>query len=116
MQNNLGNALQYAASGHPVANNLRALDAYAEALKARSRENTPLQYANTISNMANCLSNLPDDPASPDFGAAKNLGKARELYAEAREIFVTNGEIEKAKMAAEAGFQIARELMGARRE
>jgi tetratricopeptide (TPR) repeat protein len=112
LQNNLGNALQYAASGHPVANNLRAREAYAEALKVRTREGAPLQYANTIANLANCLSNLPDDPERPENGAAANLAKARDLYAEAREIFVTNGEVEKAKMAGEAGFQIGREMMG----
>ncbi len=36
-QNNLGNALQYAPSSHPVANLLRAIEAYDEALKVRTR-------------------------------------------------------------------------------
>ncbi len=112
LQNNLGNALQYAASAHPVENNLRALEAYAEALKVRTRESAPLQYANTISNLANCLSNLPDFPAQAEKGAADNLARARTLYAEAREIFVAHGEVEKAQMAAEAGFQIGREMLG----
>ncbi|WP_227651756.1 hypothetical protein, partial [Klebsiella pneumoniae] len=38
LQNNLGNALQYVSSSHTLENNLRALDAYDEALKVRTRE------------------------------------------------------------------------------
>ena len=64
LQNNLGNALQYVSSSHAVENNLRALDAYDEALKVRTRGTTPLEYANTIANKANCLLNLADDPES----------------------------------------------------
>ncbi|MEX7342288.1 hypothetical protein AB2C95_32270, partial [Pseudomonas aeruginosa] len=45
LQNNLGNALQYVSSSHTLENNLRALDAYDEALKVRTRETTPLEYA-----------------------------------------------------------------------
>lgn len=111
LQNNLGNALQYASSSHTVANNLRALEAYDEALRVRTRETRPLEYANTISNKANCLWNLPDDPEHPDHGNRVNLLKAKAYYAEAREIFVAAGEVEKAKMVAEASFQIERELM-----
>jgi tetratricopeptide (TPR) repeat protein len=111
LQNNLGNALQYASSSHTVANNLRALEAYDEALKVRTRETRPLEYANTISNKANCLWNLPDDPERPAHGNRANLLKARAYYAEAREIFVATGEVEKARMVAEASFQIERELM-----
>ena len=55
----------------------------------RTRETTPLEYANTIANKANCLWNLPDDPAHPDRGNRSNLTQARAHYAEAREIFVT---------------------------
>lgn len=112
LQNNLGNALQYASSSHAVENNIRALDAYGEALKVRTRENRPLEYANTISNKANCLWNLLDDPERPERGNRSNLLQARDHYAEAREIFVASGEVEKAKMTGEAVFQIERELMG----
>lgn len=111
LQNNLGNALQYASSSHTVANNLRALDAYDEALKVRTREARPLEYANTISNKANCLWNLPDDPERPEHGNRANLLQAKAYYADAREIFVGAGEVEKANMVAEAAFQIERELM-----
>ena len=38
LQNNLGNALQYLVSSHPVENNLRAIAAYDEALKVRNPE------------------------------------------------------------------------------
>ncbi|WP_246047619.1 hypothetical protein [Hankyongella ginsenosidimutans] len=68
LQNNLGNALQYASSSHRVENGFRALQAYDEALKVRDRRNSPIEYANTIANKANCLSNLPDDPEDGDAG------------------------------------------------
>lgn len=111
LQNNLGNALQYASSSHAVENNLRALEAYDEALKVRSRETTPLEYANTIANKANCLWNLPDDVDHPDAGNRKNLSAARALYAEARELFNRAGEIDKARIVAEALDQIEREAL-----
>ncbi len=113
LQNNLGNALQYASSSHAIENNLRALEAYDEALKVRTRETMPLEYANTIANKANCLWNLPDDPAQPEGGNRANLIAAREYYRECREIFGRAGETEKARMVAEACEQIDRELLSA---
>ena len=101
LQNNLGNALQYASSSHAVENNLRALEAYGEALKVRTRQTTPLEYANTIANRANCLTNLPDDPANPELGNRVNLLDAKRAYAEALEIFRDHGEPEKAAMLEE---------------
>jgi tetratricopeptide (TPR) repeat protein len=112
LQNNLGNALQYVSSSHTVENNLRALEAYDEALKVRGRDAMPLEYANTIANMANCLGNLPDQPEAPENGNRANMARARDYYAEARELFLRHGEIEKARMVAEALFQIERELIG----
>jgi len=111
LQNNLGNALQYASSSHVIENNLRALDAYDEALKVRTRETTPLEYANTIANKSNCLLNLPDDSAQPERGNRANLLQARAYYAEAREIFVAHGEVDKARIVSEAVTQIERELL-----
>jgi len=111
LQNNLGNALQYASSSHVIENNLRALEAYDEALKVRTRETTPLAYANTIANKANCLWNLPDDPAQPDTGNRAHLTEARAYYAEAREIFLAHGEADKASIVAEAVTQIEREIL-----
>jgi tetratricopeptide (TPR) repeat protein len=111
LQNNLGNALQYASSSHTAENNLRALDAYDEALKVRSRETTPVEYANTIANRANCLWNLPDDPDRPEAGNLVNLALARSGYAEAREIFMAYGELDKARIVAEAVDQIEREIL-----
>lgn len=111
LQNNLGNALQYASSSHTVVNNLRALEACGEALKVRSRDNTPLEYANTISNRANCLWNLPDNPEAPDQGNRVNLTKAQADYKEARAIFMANGELDKARIVAEAVDQIGREIL-----
>jgi tetratricopeptide (TPR) repeat protein len=111
LQNNLGNALQYASSSHVVENNLRALEAYDEALKVRSRETMPLEFANTISNKANCLWNLPDDVERPAAGNRTNLGRARKLYGEAREIFNAAGDHDKARIIAEAIDQIEREVL-----
>jgi tetratricopeptide (TPR) repeat protein len=111
LQNNLGNALQYASSSHVIENNLRALEAYDEALKVRTREATPLAYANTIANKANCLWNLPDDAAVPDAGNRVHLAEARAYYAEAREIFLSHGEADKARIVAEAVTQIEREIL-----
>jgi tetratricopeptide (TPR) repeat protein len=110
LQNNLGNALQYASSSHAVENNLRALDAYDEALKVRTRETTPLEYANTIANKANCLMNLPDDPADPTGGNRRNLTEARRCLAEAGAIFAAHGEPAKARMLAEPLAELDREL------
>lgn len=109
LQNNLGNALQYASSSHAVENNMRALEAYDEALKVRTRESMPVAFANTIANKANCLWNLPDDPSNPEAGNPQNLATAAALYAEAREIFNATGEQEKARIMAEAIDQICRE-------
>ena len=111
LQNNLGNALQYAASGHPLQNNLRALEAYDAALKVRNPRDTPIEYANTIANKANCLWNLPDDPEHPDRGNRSNLTQARIYYAEAREIFTAYGDVEKARIVGEAASQIEREIL-----
>ena len=77
LQNNLGNALQYVSSSHAIENNVRALDAYDEALKVRTRGTTPLEYANTIANKANCLLNLADDPEQPATGQSAQLRRRR---------------------------------------
>jgi len=102
LQNNLGNALQYASSSHGLQNNLRALEAYDEALKVRRRETAPLEYANTIANKANCLCNLPDDPAAPEKGNPANLALARAHFAEARSLFAAHGDPGKAEIVAAA--------------
>jgi tetratricopeptide (TPR) repeat protein len=101
LQNNLGNALQYVSSSHSVENCLRALDAYDEALKVRTRAAAPVEYANTIANYANCLRNLPDDVARPERGNAENLDQALRHYREAADIFAAFGESRKAAMIAE---------------
>jgi tetratricopeptide (TPR) repeat protein len=111
LQNNLGNALQYASSSHAVENNLRALEAYDEALRVRRSDTMPVEYANTVANKANCLWNLPDDPELPDAGNVGNLQRARSLYAEARAIFAENGEAERAQLLTEALSQLERELL-----
>jgi len=98
LQNNLGNALQYVSSSHVIENNLRALDAYDEALKVRTRETAPLEYANTIANKANCLMNLPDDPADLALGNGANLTRAKLYLEEANAIFAEHGDWAKAEI------------------
>ena len=102
LQNNLGNALQYVGSSHRLQNGFRALEAYDEALKVRNARATPAEYANTIANKANCLLNLPDDPAAPEAGNAANCAAAGALLREAQQIFDRLGEVEKAAMVAQA--------------
>ena len=111
LQNNLGNALQYASSSHPIENNFRAIEAYDEALKVRTRETMAVEYANTIANKANCLWNLPDDPDHPKRGNRDNLNAARNYYSEARQIFMQHGELEKARIVSEAFGLIEREIL-----
>jgi tetratricopeptide (TPR) repeat protein len=108
LQNNLGNALQYASSSHALENNLRALLAYDEALKVRTERDSPLEYANTLANKANCLWNLPDSAEDKE---GTNLRAARACFAEARMIFSANGETDKMRIAANAVVQIDRELL-----
>jgi len=110
LQNNLGNALQYVSSSHSVENCLRALDAYDEALKVRTRATTPAEYANTIANYANCLRNLPDDVARPEEGNRANLSKALHQYREASDIFASFGEDQKVEAVGEMIMEIEAEL------
>lgn len=110
LQNNLGNALQYVSSSHSVENCLRALDAYEEALKVRTRDTTPAEYANTISNYANCLRNLPDDPAEPERGNRGNLDRAWRFYIEAAEIFSGLGDAQKTALISGMISEIEAEL------
>lgn len=98
LQNNLGNALQNSASGDSIANRFRAVEAYDEALKVRNASNQPEAYANTIANLALCLSNLPDDMHDLQKGNSNNLKRAQSLYKEAIQIFQTRGELEKVSM------------------
>jgi tetratricopeptide (TPR) repeat protein len=110
LQNNLGNALQYASSSHVLENNLRALEAYDQALKVRNRRLNPLSYANTISNKANCLRNLPDDPEQASSGNRNRLLEAQALYREAAEIFEAAGECQKTQIVQDMLEQIGKEL------
>ena len=90
LQNNLGNALQSVASSHALDNHVRALAAYDEALKVRTREARPLEYANTLANKANCLWTLG------------RIEEARSAYAEAHAVFSEHGEHARARAVAEA--------------
>ena len=106
LQNNFGNALQYASSSHRVENGFRALEAYEEALRVRNPRETPGEYANTIANKANCLANLPDDPARPEAGNPKNISAAIALYREAAGVFENTGDRQKAATVAEAVMEL----------
>jgi len=90
LQNNLGNALQSIASSHALENHVRALAAYDEALRVRTREARPVEHANTLANKANCLWSLG------------RQDEARACYDEARRIFSAHGEHQRASAVAEA--------------
>jgi tetratricopeptide (TPR) repeat protein len=113
LQNNLGNALQSVASNHAFDNSLRALAAYDEALRVRTRSDMPLEYANTVANRATCLWGLPDDPDNPESGNRKNLSQARRLLAEARDIFAELGELSRVESVGEALAALDAELAAA---
>ncbi|OUL23006.1 hypothetical protein BV378_24240 [Nostoc sp. RF31YmG] len=110
LQNNLGNALQYLQSTHPVENNLKAIAAYEEALKVRNPKDTPLEYANTISNKANALFNLPDDLEKPELGNPQNLLQASYYYQEAWGIFTQHQHLEQAQVVAQALQELEAEI------
>ncbi len=110
LQNNLGNALQYVSSSHRIENGFRALEAYDEALRVRTLEDAPSEYANTIANKANCLANLPDDPAAPDAGNPEHLKAAIALYGEAASVFDQTGEVHKAQTVRDAISELQAEL------
>jgi tetratricopeptide (TPR) repeat protein len=90
LQNNLGNALQSVASSHALENHVRALAAYDEALKVRTRDARPAEHGNTLANKANCLSSLG------------RLDEAKACYAQARALFVALGEHDKVSALDEA--------------
>ena len=110
LQNNLANALQYLPSTHPLENNLKALEAYDEALKVRTLEATPLEYASTIANKANLLYNLPDNLDRPEQGNRQNLQQAQTYYQEALEIFSQYGELTRGEVVATALTELEQEL------
>jgi tetratricopeptide (TPR) repeat protein len=110
LQNNLGNALQYLPSTHPVENNLQALAAYDEALKVRTAQDTPLEYANTLANKANVLLNLPDDLEHPEAGNRSCLSQAQSLLQEAMMIFQEYGRFDQMQAVQQTLEEIAGEL------
>ena len=106
VNNNLGNALQYASSGHVLENNLRALAAYDEALRVRNPRDTPIEYANTIANKANVLRAL-----IPDDGGANPLTEALVLVNEAQAIFLQHGDGHKAALMQDVAREIRAEAL-----
>ena len=99
-----------------MENGFRALEAYDEALRVRTQTDAPGEYANTLSNKANCLANLPDDPANADDGNSGNLRQAVSLYREAMNVFRKVGEIEKVEVVSAAILDLESELNGAANE
>ncbi|WGT67892.1 hypothetical protein [cyanobacterium endosymbiont of Epithemia clementina EcSB] len=102
LKNNLANALQSFPSTHPIENNLKALAAYDEALKVRTPQNTPIEWANTMSNKANVLFNLPDDVEHPEKGNQNNLMEAKTCYQKAQEVFSQYGQWEQVEIVKKA--------------
>ncbi|BAY94716.1 MULTISPECIES: hypothetical protein [unclassified Tolypothrix] len=101
LQNNLGNAWQYLVTAHPLENNLRAIAAYDEALKVRNRQDTPIEYAHTISNKAYALRHLPDNFQQPEAHNSHNLSQSRTYYQEAWEIFSQYQHLKQAQLIAQ---------------
>jgi hypothetical protein len=89
---------------------LRAVKAYQEALKVRNLRDTPLEYANTISNLANALSNIPDDLEKAELGNLNNLLQAQKYYQESLEIFTHNYQVEQAETVSQILSDIQREI------
>jgi tetratricopeptide (TPR) repeat protein len=110
INNNLGNALQYSSSSHALANNIRAIEAYDEALKVRNPQNTPMEYANTIANKANVLRSLPDDITDLSKGNRENLKRSFALYEEAKSIFKHFGQMQGVSQISETLKEISQEL------
>lgn len=102
LQNNLANALQCLSSTHQVENNFKALAAYNEALKVRTPQNAPIEWANTISNKANVLFNLPDDVKYPERGNQNNLIQAKTYYQKAQKMFSRYGQWEQVEVVKKA--------------
>lgn len=83
VHNNLGNALQSIASADPQHDLQRALAAYDEALRVRTRADSPLEHAATLANKAACLARMAE-------GAL-----ARDLYQQAAQVFAAAGDAER---------------------
>jgi tetratricopeptide (TPR) repeat protein len=110
LQNSLGNAWQYFVSSQPLENNLKAIAAYDEALKVRNPRDTPLEYANTISNKANALCKLPDNPQQPQAGNLHNLLLSHAYYQEAWAIFSQHQQLKQAQLVAKSMRKIVTEI------
>ncbi|MBD2359034.1 hypothetical protein H6G41_31355 [Tolypothrix sp. FACHB-123] len=110
LQNNLGNAWQCFVSAYPLENNLKAIAAYDEALKVRNPQDTPLEYANTISNKANALCKLPDNIQQPQAGNLHNLLQSRAYYQEAWEIFSQHQQLKQAQLVSQSLNKIVAEI------
>ena len=113
IQNNLGNALQYAASGHALENNLRALAAYDEALKVRTRRDTPVEYANTLANKANVLRHLAAQDDADAHGGNPQA-QAHALYRQAKALFEQHGLHDRAELVAGAMAELQAEGVNGR--
>ncbi len=102
LQNNLGNALQSVLSGHRQENCLRALQAYEEALKVRTVQAAPLERANTLANMGQCLASLRAQDL--DF---EPIARARDCLAQAEQLFCAHGLPDRATLVAASRMALA---------
>ena len=76
-QNNLGNAYAELPTGDRAANLARAIDCYTEALRFRTAEAAPLDYATTQNNLGTAYAELPTGDR------AANLARAIDCYTQA---------------------------------
>jgi tetratricopeptide (TPR) repeat protein len=111
LQNNLGNAWQYLPATNLGDNLVRAIAAYEQALKVRDPQDTPLEYANTISNKANALFNLPDDLEKPEMGNPQNLKQALTYYQQALTILTTYKQVKQAEIIAQAMQEVEQRII-----
>jgi hypothetical protein len=82
----------------------RAIESYHEALRVRSRQRTPIEFAVTMSNLANAYANLPAEERR------QMLGLAERCYGEALEVFNEYQQAEQTQTVEQALVQIRRDL------
>ena len=106
-QNNLGAPYQTLAEVEAKAENCkRAIEAYAEALKVRTRDRFPMDYAQTKNNLGATYQTLAEVEAK-----AENCKRAIEAFEEALKIY-SESEYPEIFTAVEANLKLVRDFCG----
>lgn len=106
VQNNLGNALQSVSVGNRADNLDKAIKAYDEALRIRTREADPMAYATTLANKASCLCQLPDQGLQSETVNTESLGQSLALYREAVEVLELAGDLDRSRIVRQSAQEI----------